>query len=307
MALKIAVMMGGISSEREISLQTGRGVLEALHRNGYDAFPIDLTKDLGAFIRRLEQEKPTVVFNALHGKYGEDGCVQGILNLLKIPYTHSGALASAVAMNKDMTRRLVCAVGVPVADGGLIRRDALEKGEGLPFPYVIKPNDEGSSCGVHLVFNEDDKRRAMIELESAKPVLQETYIAGRELSVAVSDDGPMGVIEIIPKEGFYDFQHKYTTGAARHVVPAELPKAVYEQLMTYAFTVHTTLGCRGITRSDFRYDDTSAEQSRIAFLEVNTNPGMTPISLVPEIAQTMKGMSYEELVLWLIQRATCDV
>lgn len=306
MALKIAVMMGGISSEREISLQTGRGVLEALHTNGYDAFPIDLTQDLGAFIHRLEQEKPTVVFNALHGKYGEDGCVQSILNLLHIPYTHSGALASALAMNKEMTRRLAQMAGVAVPAGGLITHEALEKGEGLDFPYVVKPNDEGSSCGVHLVFNASDKQRMMVELEPQKPLLQEAYIPGRELSVAVSDEGPMGVIEIIPREGFYDFQHKYTMGAARHVVPAKVPKEAYDRLMSAAFTVHQTLGCRGITRSDFRYDDTKPKGADIFFLEINTNPGMTPISLVPEVAAATRGMSYDELVLWLIQRATCD-
>lgn len=302
---KVAVLMGGISSEREISLQTGQGVLSALNQAGYAAFPVDLTHNLMEFVSIMNREKPAVVFNALHGKYGEDGCVQGVLNLLQIPYTHSGVLASSIAMNKSMCKRIAKTLGIRVPKEYLVDRENILDGQTLPYPYVVKPNDEGSSVGVYIIRDQKQEKELLSRWPYKKPVLMESFIPGRELSVAVRDDGSLGIVEIISKDGFYDFTNKYTSGKAQHIIPAKIAKKDYQKMMDDAYLMHQTLGCRGVSRSDFRYDESQQDGEKCLFLELNTNPGMTPLSLVPEIA-AHKNISYQELVIWLVERATCD-
>lgn len=301
---RVAVLMGGISSEREISLQSGQGVLQALNEAGYSAFPIDLTHNLDEFVHILMREKPDVVFNALHGKYGEDGCVQGILNLLQIPYTHSGVAASAIAMNKHLAKKIASNAGLMVASEKMIeKRDILEC-DPIPMPYVIKPNNEGSSVGVFIIKTPNEKKKMISAWSFDNPVMMEEYIPGVEISVAVSDEKALGVVEIVPQSGFYDFTNKYAQGGAEHIIPARIPEAIYNKAMHQAFLLHKELGCRGVSRSDFRYDNTDG-QDRLVFLEINTNPGMTPVSLVPELAK-YQGISYKDLVVWLVERAKCD-
>lgn len=303
---KVAVLMGGISSEREISLKSGQGVLQALNEAGYSAFPVDLTHDVGGLVRILNREKPDVVFNALHGKYGEDGCVQGVLNLLQIPYTHSGVMASSIAMDKSMTKKIVQSIQVMVAEERLVEKKDIMAGNTLPYPYVVKPNDDGSSVGVFIVKTAAEKDKMLVDWNFDRPVLMETFIPGRELSVAVSDEGSLGVVEIVPHGGFYDFTNKYSQGGAEHLIPAPIPEKDYRAVMEQAYAIHKILGCRGVSRSDFRYDDTAKNApAKMVFLEINTNPGMTPFSLVPDIAKA-KGTSYQDLVVWLVERATCD-
>lgn len=303
---KIAVVMGGISSEREISIQSGNGVLNALLSAGYQAVPIELNDDIEAFITTLKKEKPDVVFNALHGKYGEDGCIQGVLNLMQIPYTHSGVLASAIAMNKMLTKKIAKLLGVSVAEELCVSKDDILAGKELKMPYVVKPNDEGSSVGLFVIHNNKERQKMLDNWPFTGKVLMETYIPGRELSVAVLDDKPLGVIEIIPTSGLYDYDSKYKMPDTKHVMPALVPKDIYEKVMQQAFFIHQALGCRGVSRSDFRYDDTDPSSvGKVVFLETNTCPGMTPTSLVPDIAQYM-GISYTDLVLGLIERASCD-
>ena len=302
---RVAILMGGISSEREISLRSGQGVLHALNEAGYSAFPLDLTHDVGEFVHILKREKPDVVFNALHGRYGEDGCVQGILNLLEIPYTHSGVVASSIAMNKRLAKKVASDVGLTVAKEKMVQKEDVLSHNTLPMPYVIKPNDEGSSVGVFIIKNTEDEAKMLSYWSFEKTVMMEEYIHGVELSVAVSDEKAYGVVEIAPKSGFYDFTNKYAQGAADHFIPARIPSDIYEKAMAQALLIHKELGCRGVSRTDFRYDETRNEGEQLVFLEINTNPGMTPISLVPELA-AYSGMSYQDLVLWLVERATCD-
>lgn len=302
---RVAVLMGGISSEREISLQSGQGVLHALNEAGYSAFPIDLTHDVAEFIHILTREKPDVVFNALHGKYGEDGCVQGILNLLQIPYTHSGVAASAVAMNKRLAKKIATDIGLMAAPEKMVTKADILTGHTLPMPYVVKPNDEGSSVGVFIIKTPKEEQKMLAAWPFGnKTVMMEEYIQGVEISVAVSDERALGVVEIVPRTGFYDFTNKYAQGGAEHIIPARVSKSVYDEAMRQAFLLHKELGCRGVSRSDFRYDNTN-KNNRLVFLEINTNPGMTPVSLVPELAR-YQGVSYQELVGWLVERAICD-
>jgi len=301
---KVMVVMGGLSSERDISLLSGKNVARALKESGYDVVPFDLTADLEQFIQALRQERPDVVFNALHGKYGEDGCIQGLLNMLCIPYTHSGVLASAIGMNKAMARYLVQQIGVPVAKGGLMTRQEFLADEPA-MPYVIKPNDNGSSVGVTIVRTPEEQDEVLSRWPDEQRLLVEDYIPGKELSVAVLDGKALGVVEIVPKTGYYDFQNKYTTGAATHVIPAAIDPAVYAKAMESAERVHIMIGARGVSRSDFRLDDTGA-QAHLVFLEINTNPGMTALSLVPDIAKTCCNLTYEQLVSHLVEEAVCD-
>ncbi len=303
MKQKVVVVMGGMSSERAISLQSGAGVIRALKAAGYPVAGVDLTGDIAAFVRALRREKPAVVFNALHGKYGEDGCIQGLLNMMRIPYTHSGVLASAEGMDKEVAKRIVAAVGVPVARGAVMER---KEAAAFPLPLVAKPNDEGSSVGVHIIRTAAEKRELLRQWPAGRALMVEAYIPGRELSVAVLDGKPLGVIEIVPQDGFYDFKNKYSAGGARHVYPAPIPKKIYDDAMRCAASAHRALRCRGVTRSDFRLDDTSARKPRLVFLEINTNPGMTPLSLVPEIA-AHNGLSYRRLVERLVKGAACDM
>ena len=298
---KVLVLMGGMSSEREISLLSGTNVANALTNVGYHVITHDLTADINALIMLLQTEKPDVVFNALHGKYGEDGCIQGLLNMLKIPYTHSGVLASSVGMNKEMTRQIVSKNGVSVPNGKLMTKADFLAHEPIK-PYVIKPNDEGSSVGVFIVISDEDKENALLHWHDNKQMLVEDYVAGQELSVAVLDGKALGVVEIVPKTGYYDFQNKYTDGATTHIIPAPIAPALYQEALKQAERAHQAIGCRGVSRSDFRLDGTN-----LRFLEINTNPGMTKLSLVPEIARTCANMTYEQLVSHLVEEASCDV
>jgi D-alanine-D-alanine ligase len=306
---KVAVLMGGISAEREVSLASGAACARALGEAGYETCAVEVGADFGATIARLNAEKPAVVFNALHGRFGEDGCVQGVLELLGIPYTHSGVMASALAMDKPMAKRLFAAVGIPVPDGRVVQREELLRRAVIDPPFVIKPPREGSSVGVTIVRSEDDFATfAGSPWTFGDAVLVERYVPGRELSVAVMGERALGVIELRPHEGFYDYQHKYTDGVTAHLMPAPVPPQVAAEAMRYALLGHQTLGCRGVTRADFRYDDVGLppdQPGRLYMLEVNTQPGMTPLSLVPEIAAHV-GINFGALVSWMVENAHCE-
>lgn len=314
MSKQVAVLMGGWSGEREISLVSGAAVSDALRAAGYGVTTIDVGRDIGALLPRLSP-RADVAFNALHGRYGEDGCIQGLLELLRIPYTHSGLLASALAMNKPVAKRLFAEAGVPCPEGRVVARDEVLAGGAMPLPYVVKPLNEGSSLGVRIVADEDGERTlATASWPYGPDVLVERYVPGREITVAVMGDRALGVLEIRPHGGgFYDYEAKYSEDVARaaaHVVPAPLPPAAYDEAMRLGLLAHETLGCRGVSRADMRYDDTDAGDDpeapgQIWVLEVNTQPGMTPRSLVPEIAAEA-GISFQELVAWMVENAACD-
>ena len=303
MSRHVAVLMGGWSAEREVSLVTGEAVCTALEEAGYRVTPIDVGPDI---LDVLSELKPDVAFNALHGRFGEDGCIQGILEVLKIPYTHSGVLASALAMDKPRARQMFASVSIPCPEGRVVHRNEVLEGQIFDPPYVLKPTNEGSSVGVRLVFEGDNT--APLDDSSwayGDYVLMERYIPGREIQVAVMDDEALGAIEIRPKKRFYDYEAKYTDGWAEHIMPADIPEADYQESLRLALLAHQTLGCRGVTRSDLRYDDTVNGDARLYMLEVNTQPGMTPLSLVPEIAAYV-GISFAELTDLLIQDAGCQ-
>jgi D-alanine-D-alanine ligase len=303
MAEHVAVLMGGWSSEREVSLTSGRAVAKALREEGFKVSEIDVDRDLAT---KLSALKPDVAFNALHGPFGEDGTVQGVLELLAIPYTHSGVLASALAMNKPMAKDVWRNHGLPMADGRVVHRSAFRAGPVMPFPYVIKPLNEGSSVGVHIVFNGDNYQpQDDATWHFGEHVLVEQYIPGREIQIAVMGDRVLGAIEIKAHGRFYDYEAKYTDGKATHLMPAPLPKTVYDEICAQALKAHQTLGCRGVTRSDWRYDDTEGGSGKFFLLEINTQPGMTPLSLVPEIA-AHQGISFGQLVRWMVEDASCD-
>lgn len=296
----IAVLMGGWSAEREVSLNSGKACAKALREIGYKVTEVDVKPDVAEVLTKL---KPDVAFNALHGTFGEDGGMQGVLEMLKIPYTHSGVLASAVAMDKPMAKKLFTSAGLRCPQGKIMTAAELLRGEPMKRPYVIKPAAEGSSVGVHIVLEGDNKSMESRHLEANTLYLVEEYIPGREITVAVLDGRPLGVTEIRPKTGFYDYEHKYTDGVTEHICPAELPKDKYEAVMSMALAAHTVLGCRGLSRADFRYDDTK-EEGIFYLLEVNTQPGMTALSLSPEIAASV-GISFNQLVDTLVKGATC--
>jgi D-alanine-D-alanine ligase len=299
----VAVLMGGWSSEREVSLTSGRAVAKALREEGFRVSEIDVDRDVATKLAAL---KPDVAFNALHGPYGEDGTVQGLLELLAIPYTHSGVLASALAMSKPMAKDVWRSHDLPMADGRVVHRSAFSAGPVMPFPYVIKPLNEGSSVGVHIVFNGDNYQpQDDATWHFGEHVLVEQYIPGREIQIAVMGDRVLGAIEIKAHGRFYDYEAKYTDGKATHLMPAPLPQAVYDSICALALKAHQTLGCRGVTRSDWRYDDTEGGTGRFYLLEINTQPGMTPLSLVPEIA-AHQGISFGQLVRWMVEDASCD-
>ncbi len=303
MAKHVAVLMGGWSSEREVSLTSGRAVSKALKDEGFKVSEIDVDRDLAT---RLSALKPDVAFNALHGPFGEDGTVQGVLELLAIPYTHSGILASALAMNKPMAKDVWRNHSLPMAEGKVVHRSAFRTGPVMPFPYVIKPLNEGSSVGVHIVFNGDNYQpQDDASWHFGEHVLVEQYIPGREIQIAVMGDRVLGAIEIRAHGRFYDYEAKYTDGKATHLMPAPLPKAIYDEICAQALKAHQILGCRGVTRSDWRYDDTEGGSGRFYLLEINTQPGMTPLSLVPEIA-AHQGISFGQLVRWMVEDASCD-
>lgn len=300
----VTVIMGGISSEREVSLSSGTNVAKALRDAGYSVIEHDLGRDVSALIGALTPP-PDVVFNALHGRYGEDGCVQGLLELLGIPYTHSGVMASALAMDKPAAKRLFAEAGLPCAEGIVVDRAQVMEGDVMARPYVIKPLNEGSSVGVCIVFEEGDRPSSEDDWPFGERVLVERYIPGREITVAVMGDRALGVTEIRPNNGFYDYRAKYTDGQAIHLVPAPLPDEDYRLALDVALRAHQALGCRGVTRADIRYDDTVAGRAALYLLEVNTQPGMTPMSLVPEIA-AHAGIGFSDLVSWMVENAACD-
>jgi D-alanine-D-alanine ligase len=305
-AKHVAVLMGGWSAEREVSLNSGAACAGALERAGYRVTTIDVDRSV---VAQLEAVKPDVVFNALHGKWGEDGCVQGILETLRIPYTHSGVLSSALAMHKAKAKEIFAAAGIPVAEGIVTTAREAARAHLMAPPYVIKPEAEGSSVGVHIVpkgANQPPQEILNDPAFVADKVLVERYIAGRELTCAVLGDRALGVIDIVSNAGpFYDYKAKYAPGGSRHILPAEIPADVYRRVQDYALAAHGALGCRGVSRADFRYDDTPDGTGELIILEVNTQPGMTATSLVPELA-AHAGMSFEELVSWMVEDASCE-
>ena len=299
MSSHVVVLMGGWSAEREVSLVSGAAVANALSNVGYQVTSIDVQRDMSSLLGRL-YPKPDVVFNALHGRYGEDGCVQGLLNILNIPYTHSGVLASALAMDKPMAKRLMKDAGITVADHQIVTREEMTNSGVMDAPFVIKPLNEGSSVGVSIIYENDHFDLAAAEWSYGEQVMLEKYIAGRELTVAVMGDLALDVTEIDTQHGFYDYNAKYARGGSRHQVPADLPTDVYEEALRISLLAHETMGCRGVSRSDMRYDGTN-----LYMLEVNTQPGMTPTSLVPEQA-AHANISFEDLVSWMVEHAACD-
>ena len=295
----VALLWGGLSSEREVSLSSGKECGAALERLGAKVSYVDAGRDLAQVLTGL---KPDVVFNALHGEWGEDGCVQGILETLAIPYSHSGVLASALAMDKDKSKAVMAAAGVVVPGGGLFNRHAAAAGHVMAPPYVIKPNAEGSSVGVFIVAegaNQPPQELIDPSWTFGEEVMVEPYIRGKELAVAVMDGKALTVTDILPVSGFYDYEAKYAEGGSKHVLPAEIPAHAYEKALEMAERAHAALGCRGVTRSDLRYDDIN---DILVLLEVNTQPGMTPTSLVPEQA-ALKGVEFDRLVLWITEDA----
>ncbi len=298
--MRIAVLKGGWSVEREVSLTSGAAVALACKALGHEVMEIDVGQDV---VEQLKKANPVVAFNALHGRFGEDGGMQGVLELLKIPYTHSGVLASALAMDKPMARKIFAAAGLHVAAGKVAHKVDFIGKDPMMRPYVVKPTNEGSSVGVKLVFEDDNFHFTNENWPYGEEVLVEQYIPGRELTVAVLDDTPLGVTELKPKSGFYDYENKYTDGKTEHLCPAPLPKNKFDEVMAMALTAHRALGCRSLTRSDFRYDEKG--DGKFYILETNTQPGMTPLSLSPELA-AHAGIDFNALVARLIQSARLD-
>ena len=295
----VAVLMGGWSAEREVSLVSGAAVAKALGNAGYRVTSIDVQRDVGALLTRL-YPKPDAVFNALHGRYGEDGCMQGLLNILNIPYTHSGVLASALAMDKPTAKAQLAAAGIKVPEHQLVTREEILAGDIMEPPYVIKPFNEGSSVGVVLVREGENFTPADDVVAAGERVMVERFIPGRELTVAVMGDRPLAVTEIDTSRTFYDYEAKYAPGGSQHTIPADVPQDVAEEAKRISVLAHQVLGCRGVSRADIRYDGTD-----LFMLEVNTQPGMTPRSLVPEQAAYVD-ISFEDLVVWMVEAASCD-
>lgn len=301
-ATKVVVLMGGWSCEREVSLVSGQGVAASLEHQGYMVHSYDMTRDLQALLIFLQKISPDVVFISLHGRGGEDGQIQAVLEILQIPFTHSGVLACAIAMDKRITKTLCQSQGIRVPFGRLYSFEDVREIHPLPFPYVIKPGHEGSSMGVHLFFEGDaplGKRMSTWDFEG--PILVESYIPGREISVGILGHQPLPVTELIPAKGFYDYTAKYTDGKTLHQVPALLPCHITQQAQEWALRAHTLLGCEGISRSDFRYQE---ETDELYFLELNTHPGFTKLSILPEEAAVI-GITYDQIVAWLVEDALC--
>ena len=295
---KVAVLKGGFSAEREVSLSSGHECAAALRGEGFTVVEIDAARDLAA---QLAQAAPDVVFNALHGRWGEDGCVQGLLEWIGIPYTHSGVMASSVAMDKQRSKEVFANIGLPVAHGVLASRKDIEADHVIEPPYVVKPYNEGSSVGVYIV-HEHANGPPKLAPELPDIMMAESFVRGRELTTAVLDGRPLGVTDIIT-DGWYDYDAEYKPGGSRHVIPADIPKEIEDACKDYALRAHNALGCRGVSRADFRWDDTKGRDGLI-ILEVNTQPGMTPTSLVPEQAEAC-GYSFGELCAWLVEDASC--
>jgi len=296
---RVAVLKGGMSAEREVSLSSGLECAKALREAGYtEVIEVDCGRDI---VAQLAAAKPDVVFNALHGRWGEDGCVQGILEWLGLPYTHSGVLASSLAMDKQRAKDAYRAAGLPVVDSVIVAREAVEQGHVLPPPYVVKPNNEGSSVGVYIVHPGSNAPRLAATMPTQ--VMVETYAPGRELSISVMGDRALAVTDIIT-DGWYDYDAKYKPGGSRHQLPANMPDEVTSACLDYALRAHQALGCRGLSRTDIRWDDTRG-MAGLVLLETNTQPGMTPTSLAPEQA-AHHGITFAQLCDWLVKDASCN-
>ena len=296
---RVVVLKGGLSAEREVSLVSGRECASALRHTGYEVIEIDAGRDVA---RALSDAAPDAVFNALHGRWGEDGCVQGILEWMAIPYTHSGLPASALAMDKARTKQVYAAAGLPVAESLLAPRAEVLAGHPMAPPYVVKPNNEGSSVGIYFV-HEQANGPARLADDAPAMLMVERFVPGRELTVAVMGERALSVTDIIAASGWYDYHAKYADGGSRHVVPADLPGEVFEACMAHALTAHRALGCRGLSRTDLRWDEARGLDG-LVLLETNTQPGMTATSLAPEQAAHC-GISFEELCCWLMEDASC--
>jgi D-alanine-D-alanine ligase len=305
MSKHVAVLMGGLSNERPVSLSSGRECAKALRNAGYEVTEIDAGYDVA---ERLRQVKPDVVFNALHGRYGEDGAVQGVLEFLRIPYTHSGVLASALAMDKHQAKIMLKAAGVPVTDHVIASRAEVGRAHVMSPPYVVKPIADGSSFGILIVKADQSHPPQEIlgtDWKGGEELMVERYIPGRELTCAVMGDVALGVTEIVTDLAFYNYEAKYSEGGSRHILPADLKPKIYDKVQKMALKAHAALGCRGVTRTDFRYNDRAGEDGELVCLEINTQPGMTPTSLAPEQARHA-GHSFEELVAWMVEDASCN-
>jgi len=301
---RVTVVMGGWSPEREVSLSSGRECARALGERGYEVRLVDVGRDPAALLQALEP-RPDVVFNALHGVGGEDGTIQGVFEMLGIPYTHSGVRASALAMHKPTAKELFVRAGLPVAESVVARRERLAVEDPLPPPFVVKPTDQGSSIGVRIVRISDNSWREEVRgWEYGEEVLVERFVGGRELTVAVMGERALGICEIVPRGSFYDYTAKYAPGGSDHLIPAPIASGDSGLALDIALRAHRALGCRGVTRADFRYDDGAADGARLFLLEINTQPGMTPTSLVPDIARTA-GIGFADLVAWMVEDASC--
>ncbi|MDQ6433472.1 D-alanine--D-alanine ligase [Mesorhizobium sp. LHD-90] len=302
----VAVLYGGFSSERPVSLSSGNACADALEEVGYKVTRVDVDHNVGAALSEL---KPDVAFNALHGPYGEDGTIQGVLEYLGIPYTHSGVLASALAMHKEQAKKVARAAGIPVAESRIMDRYSIQNQHPMPVPYVVKPVNEGSSFGVVIVKEGQSHPPQIIsspEWKYGSQVMVERYVHGRELTCAVMGDVALGVCEIVPTgHSFYDYDSKYVPGGSKHICPAKISLNIYQKIQTLSLKAHQAIGCRGVSRSDFRYDDRHSENGEVVWLEINTQPGMTPTSLVPEIAAEA-GHSFGELLSWMVEDASCS-
>ncbi|HUH77154.1 MAG TPA: D-alanine--D-alanine ligase [Devosia sp.] len=305
MTKHVAVLMGGWSNERPVSLKTGAECAAALRRAGYEVTEVDVGRDIATVLAEL---KPDVAFNALHGPFGESGMIQGVLELLEIPYTHSGVLASALAMDKHQAKIAFKAAGIPVTDHVIVSRAEAGRAHVMPPPYVIKPIADGSSFGVFIVKTGTSHPPQEILREdwnSGELVMVERYIPGRELTCAVMGDVALGVTEIVTDLSFYNYEAKYAKGGSVHIIPAQLQPKIYDKVQKFSLAAHAALGCRGVTRADFRYNDAAGEDGELVCLEINTQPGMTETSLVPEQA-LHAGHSFEELVSWMVEDASCN-
>lgn len=301
----VAVLMGGLSSERPVSLSTGNACAEALEGVGYRVSRVDVGRDVAQVLAALG---PDVAFNALHGPFGEDGTIQGVLEYLQIPYTHSGVLASALAMDKEQAKIIARDAGVPVAEAKVMSRFDIGTQHPIAPPYVVKPVREGSSFGVVIVKEDQSHPPQVLSSEDWRygdRVMVERYVAGRELTCGVMGDKALAVIEIVPQgHGFYDYDSKYVAGGSKHVLPAEISLNIYQKIQILAVKAHQAMGCRGVSRSDFRFDDRFSDKGELIWLEINTQPGMTPTSLVPEMA-AHAGYSFGDFVRWMVEDASC--
>ncbi len=305
MTKHVAVLMGGLSNERSVSLSSGAQCAGALRRAGYQVTEVDVGYDIA---ERLRELKPDVAFNALHGRYGEDGTIQGVLEFLRIPYTHSGVLASALAMDKHQAKIMFKAVGIPVTDHVIVNRAEVARGHVMAPPYVVKPIADGSSVGIFVVKADQSHPPQEILREdwnAGEMVMVERYVPGRDLTCAVMGDVALGVTEILTDLSFYNFEAKYAKGGSHHLIPAPIQPKIYDKVQKIALKAHAALGCRGVTRTDFRFNDKAGEDGELVCLEINTQPGMTETSLAPEQA-LHAGHSFEELVSWMVEDASCN-